>query len=295
MDIRDKGSFPSATRRLISSQTRGEYFFLELAEHRRGPLVVAFGGRERCGPDYRIDRASYPFPTIEFVAEGEGEVRLGDAETVALAPGTMYGYGPGDAVQMRGRRAGMLKYFLALTGGGAAEALCEPVDLRLKVRRFEQHGEIRALLDLMVAEGRELAPRTADICLQVFRLLQLKLEQAQSRHEAAPDHARDRFEHCKAMIEEDPRRFRSVEEVAVAAGIGRHRLFRLFRRFQGVSPYQFMLRQKMNHAAHDLLSTNLLTKEIAERVGFADPLHFSRVFRQIHNTSPSQFRRSHRQ
>ncbi len=279
---------------MISDRAQGEYFFLELAERTRGPLAVAFGGREWCGPDYQVERETYPFVTLEFVAEGEGELRWEGGEVQPLRAGTLFAYGPGVPLRMAAVGKGMLKYFVALTGQGARRALSEPVDLWRQTRQLEVHAELRSICDLLVEEGREHAPMAAELCLNVFRRLQLKLEQAQRRREAAPDYARQRFLACKAQVEADPGRFASVEDMAKVAGLSRPLLFRLFRRFQGVTPYRYLLRQKMNRAAHELISTDLLAKEVAARAGFADPLHFSRVFRQVHKTSPSQFRRSQR-
>ena len=38
------------------------------------------------------------------------------------------------------------------------------------------------------------------------------------------------------------------------------------------------------------LGTNLLTKEVGYRLGFGDQFHFSRVFKRLQGTSPSNFR-----
>ncbi len=65
---------PQQQALLAAEVTRGSYFFLELMARNRGPVQVALGGRETCGEHYHVERAGYPFPTLEFVAEGVGQI-----------------------------------------------------------------------------------------------------------------------------------------------------------------------------------------------------------------------------
>ena len=46
----------------------------------------------------------------------------------------------------------------------------------------------------------------------------------------------------------------------------------------------------MRHAAERLEQAGVLVKQAAEEVGFADPFHFSRVFRSVLGLSPMAFR-----
>jgi AraC-like DNA-binding protein len=45
----------------------------------------------------------------------------------------------------------------------------------------------------------------------------------------------------------------------------------------------------MNYAAARLQQSGSLVKQIAELVGFADPFHFSRVFKNVLGVSPAAF------
>jgi AraC-like DNA-binding protein len=42
----------------------------------------------------------------------------------------------------------------------------------------------------------------------------------------------------------------------------------------------------MNIAAEFLVEHGGLVKEVAQRVGFADPYHFSRAFKAVHGVAP---------
>jgi transcriptional regulator GlxA family with amidase domain len=51
-----------------------------------------------------------------------------------------------------------------------------------------------------------------------------------------------------------------------------------------------MMNQRLNKARHLLSSTSLSIKEIAEAVGYDNPLYFSRVFTTQMNITPSRYR-----
>jgi AraC family transcriptional regulator len=279
-------------QRYLSAQTSGDYFFLELAERRAGPLGVALGGREYCPQDYFVQRQSFPWVTIEYVAAGEGEVRIGDGPLEPLRAGSVYAYDPDQSLHLRTTGAPMTKYFVSLNGASAQAAVSSPVDLWCSCRHFGGHVEIREVFDILIREGQESMGNVGAVCLNLLQRLQLKLQQAQVVRGTAHDRSRRRFLDCKAAIDADPTGFASLDRLVRETGLNRPLIYSLFRRFQGVSPYQYIMRQRMQRAAHELMETNDLVRDVAARVGFADPLHFSRVFRKVHGISPAKLRRS---
>ena len=57
------------------------------------------------------------------------------------------------------------------------------------------------------------------------------------------------------------------------------------------SPYQFLLRLKMNAAAEQLAQPGALVKNVAADFGFTNPFHFSRVFKSVFAVLPEMFRK----
>lgn len=58
----------------------------------------------------------------------------------------------------------------------------------------------------------------------------------------------------------------------------------------GESPSHYLLRSKIEQAAHLLKTTNAPIKEVSFDLGFQNPYHFSRVFKRFTGQSPSGFR-----
>jgi AraC-like DNA-binding protein len=82
----------------------------------------------------------------------------------------------------------------------------------------------------------------------------------------------------------------SVSELAELTHLDPAYLSRLFDRFVGESPHEMLTRLKMNEAAAHLMGGQYAVKEVAARVGFSDPYHFSRVFKKYHGIPPVRFR-----
>ena len=61
----------------------------------------------------------------------------------------------------------------------------------------------------------------------------------------------------------------------------------IFKRQLGVTPTQFIHRERMQLAYRYLRDEGLSVKEAAVRVGFEDPFHFSRVFKRVMHRTPS--------
>jgi AraC-like DNA-binding protein len=82
----------------------------------------------------------------------------------------------------------------------------------------------------------------------------------------------------------------SVEQLATIAGLSTSRFNVLFRRRTGVAPMDYVRRARVAEARRLLADVNLSVKQIAHQLGFADPFHFSKVFRAIDGLPPTHFR-----
>lgn len=279
---------------LLSTQVTGtRYFFLNLAPPSTARLAVALGGRERCNPDYAIHREGYSYHGVEYVAEGAGTVEL-DGRRHELRPGSVFAYGPATRCDLRtDPERPMVKYFLCVTGGRVARRLRRAGVGPGQSGLLAAHAEIRGIFEDILREGQRTGELAPAICAQLFELLLLKIEEA-AQAGGQGDPARDNFLRCKALIDAEPERLNTLREIALAAGMEASSVCRLFRRFQGTSPYQYLLRRKMNLAAAFLVERGGLVKEAAQRVGFSDPYHFSRCFKAVHGVAPKELQRHRR-
>jgi len=282
-------------KNLLSQQVSGSrYFFLNLAPERGARNVLALGGREHCNPDYAIHREVYAYHVLEYVAEGEGTAVLG-CENYDLGPGSVFVYAPTMHCEMRTKPSRpMVKYFLCLAGSTTPRLLTRAGLAPGQMRRFSAHGEIRSVFEDLIREGQRTGSHTQEICLVLLDLLVLKLAAAsEGSGLAGGGLARANFLRCKALIDAQTERLVTLQDIAAVSGLDTSSICRLFRRYQGTSPYQYLLRRKMNMAAEFLVETGGLVKEAALLVGFSDPYHFSRCFKAVHGVPPRNLQKHH--
>lgn len=78
--------------------------------------------------------------------------------------------------------------------------------------------------------------------------------------------------------------------IAARMGCSAEHAGRLFRKYQGVAPGEFVIRARMEAAQALLSSSSQSISQIAEMLGFCDVYAFSRQFRQRVGISPKQYR-----
>jgi AraC-like DNA-binding protein len=83
-----------------------------------------------------------------------------------------------------------------------------------------------------------------------------------------------------------------VAQLASFANLSVSHYAHLFRRLTGCSPKAYLGRLRLHRAASLLLTSHDSVKTIAGRMGYEDPLYFSRTFRRVHGVSPTGYRLS---
>ena len=81
-------------------------------------------------------------------------------------------------------------------------------------------------------------------------------------------------------------------QIAEAVNISEDYLTRIFRREEGISPWDYLQRCRIGLAMKLLRGTGSSIGDIAASTGFSDKAYFCRVFRRIAGTSPLQYRQN---
>ncbi|RKH52173.1 AraC family transcriptional regulator [Corallococcus llansteffanensis] len=86
----------------------------------------------------------------------------------------------------------------------------------------------------------------------------------------------------------------SLREVAAAVGRSPAHVTTALKQATGHSVVEWIISGRLAEARRRLLSTDERIDIIAERVGYADPTHFIRLFRRAEGLTPALWRRQHR-
>lgn len=255
-------------------------------------MIPAYGGFEHCDPEYLVQREGFRFHALELVAGGEGTVRLNGTQH-PLRAGSLFHYDHSTRLEIRtDPTRPMAKYFLCLTGARARTRL-RAAGLRPgEFLQLPMFIEVQRLWDEVIREGGHHRRTAGRLCAALTEVLLLKIEELASLSVSPGWAAEESFLRCKDLIEAKITSLGTLTDITRATGVSPTRLSRLFRRYQGLSPYQFLLHRKMALAAELLMNPATLVKVAAAQVGFTDPYHFSRCFKQLHGVSPKGFQQS---
>lgn len=274
----------------VSSQvTDAQRYFLDLNPSKSAELVTVCGGRERCLPDYAIQREDFRFHCVEFVAEGEGEVWLA-GKRYELKPGAAFYYGPGIPHRIvTSRQRLMLKYYVDFAGSKAGKLIRQGPLKEHRVMMVTDASEVQEMFELLQRNGVGERRHAHEVCAALVEALLYRLAESAMPTEDMDTRALLSFQRLKRCLEARFLDLRKLSEATEEAHVNEAYACRLFQRFHYCSPYQYLMRLKMNHAANRLLEGGKLVKEVAQEMGFPDPYNFSRAFKSVYSLSPEKF------
>jgi AraC-like DNA-binding protein len=278
-----------------------EFFSAQIVEARRfcldldppggTRLTVVCGGNENCAQDYVLSRSTFPFWALEFVAQGQGRLKLA-GQAYELKAGTVFSYGPDIPLEIiPDDRGTMVKYFVDFAGAEAQGLLQRYGPVPGSVIQTSAPYDVLALFDSLIRSGLAGTPLSPQITAVILEHLILKVADTAIPAGAADTPAFSTYRRCQRYLEEHWPELTSLDQAAHKCHVDPAYLCRLFTRFDHQSPYQFLLRLRMTRGAELLLTPGTSVKQVAEELGFADAFHFSRIFKKLMGLPPTQFAR----
>jgi len=270
-----------------------EYFYYDTAPDYNYNLAIICGGYEKCAPDFDINRTNYPYYFVKYTLRGQGTLEI-DAQTLLLKPGVLTGFEPGIAHHYKADPTDPMEHiFITFLGNQAP-------DLFRKSTLSENHyietanpeqilNQFRKIIDV----GLQKPSFSQEICCHYLYILLLEMAASSADPTAHVSISMQTYQKCKAYIDHHFSWIETPGEVAEQCDIDVRYMASLFKKHCRTSPSQYIMALKLNKAANLLLNTDDKIKEIAEQVGFGDPYHFSKNFKQFHGLSPNHYRKAH--
>ncbi len=267
--------------------------------HRTVPGLRQFGY-------YNYKRADAPLLAHEhgdcmeicFLARGSQCYQVG-GEVYDLRGGDVYIVFPGEEHDTLGRpqERGILfwmciqtrrppKHFLGLQQKPGRELAAELNQLPRRI--FPAPTGTKPLLEELLAclcnEGLLKQQRASML------LLRYVLSLVDASHANAAIEPSQVIQDSVGYIQRNVQELLRVSELAEQADLSISQFKLRFRREVGLSPYEFVLRKKIEAAAHDLADSSDSITEIALRYGFPSSQHFSTMFKRFTGKRPSDCR-----
>ena len=164
----------------------------------------------------------------------------------------------------------------------------------------QQEDEDLAHASTMLLDSLRQGGAASDVMFEsLARIFLVKLvtkygEVRTDQHEFSASFTARHFKQVLDYIEDNFSKPLQIEDIARAVGISKAHFSRLFKQAVGDSPYQFLMRYRVEQAAKMLSSSNDSIGSIAEGCGFSDQPHLTRLFKQFQGITPRAWRAQNR-
>ncbi len=155
-------------------------------------------------------------------------------------------------------------------------------------RKQEYEALFYALLECWKEKSPDYQYQCASIFCQILSMIYLDNRPntiSQTKIEPSMEYIR------KNLLKKDF----SLTEAAKRAYISDVYFRKLFREAHGISPKQYVIQGRIQHAASLILSGYCSLQEVADLCGYHDYKHFTTEFKRIMGVSPSQYEYNHYQ
>ena len=285
----EKFSRPGAPRFQKGGCFMEQYKHSFKLERRIASLAVQNTGRQQCSPGYCWGPGVRDHYLIHHVLRGHGNLVIGDKH-FTLGPGDTFLTYPDISILYYADQENPWEYVWVGFQGVEAEGLVEQTDFTPDnpVLYGYCSAEIAGLLtDLYQDYGTAAWCRPA-ITGRLYLLLSFLMRHSQriwkstvSGRDCANTAATYVMSHYEQPI--------TVEDLADFVSVSPSSLYRSFKARFNVSPKHFIIEYRIERACVLLDKGGLSVREVSNSVGFDDPFHFSRAFKEIKGVSPKTY------
>ncbi len=248
---------------------------------------------------------SHDFPEIGIILEGEGLYHLGD-EYIPVKPGDVLIFNPGTKHEsiIGSSEKGRVEFFFGFTDVKFCGMKPNHIELKDGGNVLHTKGKtqrrIFRICEEMVKENQTRMPGRyfmlksflVQLLLNIVREQTGQVELAEGKEF---DYAgkKDTAEKIADYLEEHYAEKISLDHIAENMYLSPFYISKIFKSEMGESPIHYLIRVRMEKAKAILESgVPLSIGEIAERVGYEDAYHFSKLFKKAYGVSPSKMRKN---
>lgn len=271
------------------------YHCLEYDHDQTGDICLIACGMERCDPGVSYGPELRDCYHLHVVLSGRGTLRVNGLEFHPKA-GQMFLLKDNEVVEYTADPHDPWEYCWVTYNGSSAKLLSEEIGFTdgayclnsnvesaqfyELIMRMHEHPEMNYINDL---RRRGILLEFLALALEATETRIQKLTRRNKSNSAYyVQKAVEFIDYNYATI--------TVRDVVDFIGYTRSYFTTVFKRQIGQSPQDYLMWVRLRHAADLLLSTDLQVQDIAAQVGYDSGLTFSRMFKHVYGTSPTQYR-----
>lgn len=186
------------------------------------------------------------------------------------------------------------RYFIVKVGGISITSNIS-LDYTDRLLHINRSSHVLPYLELALSEVQQSQPGSDLIIRRLIECILIHVlrnpDYSIKDQEDIPRHSDIQFvqEYIQAHYEQKIQ----LDELANLTNQSKFKLIRRFKHATGLSPIDFLIHVRIEHAKRLLAETDLSINHITQAVGFHSSAYFSKVFKSLIHQTPSAFRRSH--
>lgn len=247
------------------------------------PIESIFIGITHPLSSYQINRKEQSnYHNFEYVLSGKGEIFI-DGKKMPLNSGDTFILSKANVHNFRSDKSDPLKKIWISLKSDYLDKMTESFKIKSGVYKINVEKNFLAILNVARAQASpqdkffSIADNLHEIITSASRSILLTTD--------------DAFSTIKNELLSSVYDKRSLDEIAQKLFMSRSNLIRIFKKKTGITPYAFLLNEKLAVAQTLLSSTDMTVKAVADLLCFTDEHYFSFLFKQKTGKTPTEFRK----
>ena len=218
---------------------------------------------------------SYMFDGHGWYSDSDGKIKeVEKGQGILVAPGFRHKYG--------GFNANYVEDAVSFWGP-VADHLFNAGVIKNGILKIGRARRLLPIIELALDNSWDSQIK-ANVELQKF------LSDLYFENKSATDQENPEFARLIEEIKKAPERYWGLDQMTDFCGMSASQLNRIFRKQTGMTSKNYIDSIKMQLASEMLSENSKTVREIADRLGYPDPYHFSRRFKEMKGYSPQKYR-----
>lgn len=158
-------------------------------------------------------------------------------------------------------------------------------------RLSERMEKNLAFADLEAGQRKEMSPLLVENSIAETIISVLRLAGMPERTEDIPEQENGILPMAKQFIKDNINRAVTVAETAEYCHLSAKQLTRIFLKFQGCTPKEYIIKQRTLKIESLLCDRSLTLKQICEETGFEGEYYFNAFFKRNYGMPPGEYRK----
>lgn len=251
------------------------------------PIIIENIGITYPNPKYRVSRTNNEMFIFEYILSGSGYIEV-NGETYKVSADDVYIIEPGQDHTYYSNPKNPFKKIWINFYSDIFKEIFKSFNLSNKI--VFKNTETLELFE-EIQNCKKISNFSDDICYDIapilFRIL-CKLAADNNKLNNISKTAKLTKRHIDESIYTNT----TIEDIAISLNLSKTHIIREFSKSYGISPYNYLIKQKIAIAKKMLLLKNMNISEISNQLGFEDSNYFSKLFKKKTGISPLQYRKS---